>query len=109
MAAYLTTNASRTSSITPNAGIKTKPNDDGTIGFRRDQVAVTYDVRMVHEWITQAELDALVAFPGANGWGPHTFTLQGVNYSGTLTNEVQVLEHKGSLYMAESRLIALKV
>ena len=109
MTAYLMTNASRTSKATPDAGIRVEKADDGTVKYRRDQSEVLYAVRVLHEWITAAEFAAILALIGTNGYGPFTFTLHGLDYSGTLTNEPAALERKGDLYNVESLFVATKV
>lgn len=109
MAAYPMTMVSRVSSVTPNAGITAELADDDTLKYRRDQANVHYGFRIVHEWITRAEFDAILSFITTNGYGEHTFTLHDVDYTGTLINEPAQMDRKGALYMVEAKFIGMAV
>jgi len=108
MAAYLDTLVSRTSTIVPDAGIRTEVADDGTLIFRRDRSVPAYGLQIVHEWISQSEFDALLAFIDANGYGPHTVTLHGINFVVTLINEPEIAERKASRYMVVQKAVGVK-
>lgn len=108
MSAYLMTKVSQDSTVAPLAGITSSFADDDTLKFRRDQASVHYTVRLLHEWITDAEFTALVDFVASDGYGPHTFTFRGYDYTGTLTNEPARLAQRGELYSAESVFIATR-
>lgn len=109
MAAYPATFISRNSGVVPDAGIRTEIADDGTPVFRRDRAVTAFGLQIVHEWISQVELDALNAFVAANGYGPHTLTLHGINFSLTLINDPEIAERKGSKYNVVSKAVAVKV
>jgi hypothetical protein len=109
MAAYPTTFISRESGIVPDAGIRTEIADDGTVIFRRDRAVPAYGLEILHEWVSQSEFDALLAFVDANGYGPHTLTLHGINFSLTLINLPQIAERKGSKYNIVSKAVAVRV
>lgn len=109
MAAYPTTFISRNSGIVPDAGIRTEIADDGTPVFRRDRAVPAYGLEILHEWISQAEYDALLAFIDTNGFGPHTLTLHGINFSLTLINLPQIAERKGSKYNIVTKAVAVRV
>ncbi len=108
MAAYPDTYLSRNSTLAPDAGIRAEAADDGTIKFRRDQAATNYAVVIQHEWITQAEYDALLAFIDTNGYGPHTLTLKGIDLVITLINEPEIASHRGNLYMVQAKALAVR-
>jgi len=108
MATYPETYISRTSSIAPDAGIRAEVADDGTIKYRRDRSVTAYGLNIVHEWISQSELDALLAFVVSNGFGPHTITLHGIDFTMTLINEPEIAERKGGQYMVVAKAIGVK-
>lgn len=103
------TNIGRDSRATPDAGVSADIGSDVVIKTRRDQVAVLYAVRLVHDWITQAEFDELVDFVEANGYGPHDFTFRDINYTGTLTNLPAEIDHRGDRFRVESNFLATRV
>lgn len=107
MAAYPTTYISRTSSAVPDAGIRAEAADDGTIKFRKDRDVAAYGLQIVHEMLSQADYDALLAFIDANGFGPHTLTLHGVDYVITLINLPEQVDRKGSRYMVVAKAIGV--
>jgi len=109
VAAYPMTNADKASKSLPLAGITSTFADDDTLKFRRDQASVHYQINIIHGWITRAQFNALLDFIVTNGYGPHTFTLKGIDYSGTLTNEPAELEQEGQLFKVESLFLATKV
>lgn len=109
MAAYPQIFISRSSSAKPDAGIRVEVADDGTAKFRKDRAVTAFALTILHEWIDQTDLDALDAFIAANGYGPHTFSLRGINYSITLINDPEVVEHKGGLHMVRVEAIGVKV
>ena len=109
MAAYPQTLISRASTITPDAGIRAEIADDGTAIFRRDRAVTAYALQILHEWISQADLDALEAFIDSDGFGPHTVTLHGMNFSMTLINRPEIAERKGSKYNVVAKAVAVKV
>lgn len=108
MSAYLTTYISRTSTLTPDAGVRADVADDGTLLFRRDRASTAFALVIVHEWITQAEYDALVAFIDSNGYGPHTLTLKGIDLVITLINEPEIVDHRGNLFMVNQKALAVR-
>lgn len=109
MAAYPDTYISRDSTAAPDARIETEFADDGTIKYSRLADDVQYQVTLLHEWITVNDYQALLSWIASNGYGPHTFTLRGSNYSGTLVNEPAVRQQRGNLLMVESRFLAVRV
>jgi hypothetical protein len=109
MAAYPETYISRTSGISSDAGIRAEVADDGTIKYRRDRAVTAFGLQIVHEWISQSELDALLAFIVSNGFGPHTITLHGIDFSITLINEPEIAERKGGQYMVVTKAVGVKV
>lgn len=108
MAAYPATFISRTSGIEPDAGIRADAADDGTIMFRKLRAGTAYAITIVHEWITQAQYDSLLDFLVAEGFGPHTLTLKGHNYSITLLNEPAPVDQRGHLYMVTAKALAVR-
>ena len=109
MAAYPTTFISRASTIVPDAGIRAEIADDGTIIFRRDRAVTAYAVQILHEWISQAELDSLEAFIDTNGFGPHTLTLHGIDLTMTLINRPEIAERRGGRYNVVTTAVAVKI
>jgi hypothetical protein len=108
MAAYPTTNVGQESTALPDAGVSAEMGDDSTLLTRRDQSTVLYRVRLVHEALTRAEFDDLEDFIMNFGFGPHTFTFRGVNYSGTLLNVPEELDQNGLLYRVVAVFSAVK-
>lgn len=108
MPAYPDTYISRNSTISADAGIRADVADDGTILYRKDRAGTAYALTIVHEWITQAEYDALLAFIATNGYGPHTLTLKGINFTITLINEPEITDHRGNLYMVTTKALAVR-
>ena len=106
MAAFPTTNLSRTSKVTADAGIRTEKADDGTVKFRRVRTSTLYNVSLVYDWLDQNELDTLRSWVVTNGYGPHTFTLRTVDYLGTMTNDPMVTEQQGVYYRVVCNFIA---
>lgn len=110
MAAYPMTKVSRASRVVPDAGIKAKVAEDGTVMFRRDRGDTAYQLQIVHEFITAAERTTLRDFFTANGYGPHTVTgLKGDTYTATFLNDPTDVDHKGSLYVVETQAIGVRV
>lgn len=108
MAAYPATNISRTSTIAPDAGIQAEPMDDGSINYQRNRAVPVYGLQIIHEWVTQAEFDAILDFIDTYGYGEHTFTLHGIDFTMTLINEPEISERRGSKYMVTAKAIAVK-
>lgn len=106
MAAYPMTKVSKVSRAAPYAGIEPTLTEADTVKYQRLQAATRYQVRLLHEGLTQAEADTLLAFFAANGPGPHTFTLKGRDFSGVLRNEPRELSRLGALRDFESNLVA---
>lgn len=109
MATYPQTYISRTSKATPDAGIVISVAADGTLKFRKDRSTEAYAFTIVHEWLSQSEYDALLSFISTNGFGPHDFTLHGVDYSITLSNMPEVVDYKGSLRMVQVNALGTAV
>jgi hypothetical protein len=108
MGAYTTEYISRQSTIASDAGIRAEPADDGTILFRNDQAVTNYALGILHEWVTQEWFDDLLDWIAANGYGPHTLTLKGIDFVLTLINEPEIVSHKGHLYMVQSKALAVR-
>lgn len=108
MAAYPQINISRNSKIMADAGIRAEVADDDTIVFRKDRAGTAYAIEILHEWVTEAEWETIEGFPAANGYGPHTFTLHGIDFTITLINDPQLADRKGELYMVVTKAIGVK-
>lgn len=109
MPAYPMTNVSSASRATPEAGIRATLDDEDIPHYRRENAVPKYTIHIIHDHLTQAELDALLAFTAANGYGPHTFTLFDRDYSGSLLNEPAEIDAHGPWRMVESYFIARRV
>lgn len=109
MATYPMTLVSRNSRVVPDKGIRAKVAEDGTLIFRNDRGETAYQIEILHEWITRAQFDAILAFFTANGYANHDVVdLKGDNYTATFTNEPAIVDHRGSLLMVQSSAIGVK-
>lgn len=101
MATYPSTYISRTSPAKPDAGIRVDIADDATPRYRKISAGAVIAMNLVHEWMPSADYAALVSFIELNGYGPHTLTLRGIDYSITLLNDPEVTDHRGDKMMVQ--------
>lgn len=107
MAAYPDLYISRDSTISPDSGIKVDVAEDGTILYRRDSAITNFALVIVHELITASDYDDLLDFIVANGYGPHTLTLKGRDFTITLINEPEIISHRGNRYTVHAKALAV--
>lgn len=109
MATYPMTYVSRASRVVPEKGIRAKVTEAGNLKFRDDRGTTLYRLQIVHEWISQAQLDAILSFLDTNGYSGHdVIDLQGYDYVVTVVNEPTIVDHRGSLYTVETQAIGVK-
>lgn len=101
MATYPSLHISRTTTVDPAAGIQAEVADDGTLKFRKDGSVTAFAILIVHEWLDDTDLATLKSFISSNGYGPHSFTVRGTEYTITLINDPKVTEHRGSVQMVQ--------
>ena len=109
MAAYPMTRVSPLSKARPDSGLATMLADDDTEHYRRDSAATTFEVSVIHTLLSDGELATHIAWVTANGYGPHTFTLKGRNYSGSLLSDPAELSIHGKLRKVEATFVAKRV
>lgn len=106
MPAYPGSYISRDSSITPVSGVTTDFAEDLTIKQRNDAAGTRYQLRIIEDWISQADFDALVAAYAAS-LGPYDVTMKGQDFTAYFTGEPAIIDHRGNLYRVEVRMVAV--
>ena len=109
VAAYPMTQVSALSKAIPDAGLAVMLADDDTEYYRRDKAKTEYTISIVHAALSTAQFDVLLAFTAANGYGPHTFTFKGRDYTGSMQNEPMEVSTQGKLRTVESVFVAKRI
>jgi hypothetical protein len=109
MAAYPMTQVSPLSKAVPNAGLTRMLADDDTEHYRRDKASAEFTITIIHASLTTAQFNTLLAFTAANGYGPHTFTFKGRDYTGSLLTEPAEYEVRGQLRNIQTVFLAKRV
>lgn len=107
MATYPDLKISSRSKALPDAGILEDFSEDGTEYTRRDWAATKYRITVIHQWITLAEFDQLIALYDS-GLGPHDVTVNSKDYSAKFIDEPRITERRGPLVVAESLLSGVR-
>lgn len=103
MATYPDLSISANSRAEPEAGIAADFAEDGTFYTRRDWAATSYRITIIHDWITLAEFDQLIALFDSS-LGPHDVSVNSKAYAAKFLEEPRITKRSGPLVMAESSM-----